>query len=119
LRQVFPVAFHGGERNEREEFFLTLELGLSNDPPLSGFVPSPNTQPSPPGALPDSKTGAVTNGPVQIYHLGIWFNTPEDATAAGCKGVVPTPFTSNHRAGPQILNTGTFPNNAGPLLQLQ
>jgi hypothetical protein len=82
-------------------------------------LPSPNTQPSPPGVLPDSKTGAVTNGPVQIYHLGIWFNTPEDATAAGCKGVVPTPFTSNHRAGPQILNTGTFPNDAGPLLQLQ
>jgi hypothetical protein len=85
----------------------------------SAALPSPNTQPSPPGVLPDSKTGAVTNGPVQIYHLGIWFNTPEDATAAGCKGVVPTPFTSNHRAGPQILNTGTFPNNAGPLLQLQ
>jgi hypothetical protein len=70
-------------------------------------------------AYPTPRRGAVTNGPVQIYHLGIWFNTPEDATAAGCKGVVPTNFTSNHRAGPQILNTGTFPNDAGPLLQLQ
>jgi hypothetical protein len=57
--------------------------------------------------------------PVQIYHLGIWFNDPNDAIKAGCKGVVPTPFTSNHHAGPQILNTGTFPDNAGPLLQLQ
>jgi hypothetical protein len=65
----------------------------------SAALASPNTQPSPPGVLPHSKTGAVTNGPVQIYHLGIWFNTPEDATAAGCKGVVPTPFTSNHRGG--------------------
>jgi hypothetical protein len=85
----------------------------------SAALKSPNTIPSPPGVLPDSKTGAVTNGPVQIYHLGIWFNTPEDATAAGCQGVVPTPFTSNHRAGPQILNTGTFPDDHGPLLDLQ
>jgi hypothetical protein len=85
----------------------------------SAALPSPNTIPSPPGVLPDSKTGAVTKGPVQIYHLGIWFNTPEDAIAAGCQGVVPTPFTSNHRAGPQILNTGTFKDDHGPLLDLQ
>jgi hypothetical protein len=81
-------------------------------------LPSPNTIPSPPGVLPDSKTGAKVD-PVQIYHLGIWFNTPEDATNAGCQGVVPTPFTSNHRAGPQILNTGTFQDDHGPLLDLQ
>ena len=68
----------------------------------SAALPSPNTfNLALPECLPNSKTGAVTNGPVQIYPLGIWFNTPEDATAAGCKGVVPTPFTSNHRAGPQ------------------
>ena len=74
----------------------------------SAALSSPNTQPSPPEFLPDSKTGAVTNGPVQIYHLGIWFNTPEDATAAGCKGVVPTPFTSitarGHRSSTRVLS---------------
>jgi hypothetical protein len=81
-------------------------------------IPSPNTQPSPPGVLPDDNKGAKFN-PIQVYHLGIWFNTPEDAMNAGCKGVVATPFTSNHRAGPQILNTGNFKDDHGPLLDLQ
>lgn len=81
-------------------------------------LPSPNTIPSPPGVVPDDPKGAKV-GPVQIYHLGIWFNDPKDATKAGCTNVTATPFTSNHDAGPQVLNTGTYPDNAGPLLQLQ
>jgi hypothetical protein len=51
---------------------------------------------------------------VQIYHLGIWFNTPEDALKAGCPGTATT-FTSDHRAGIQVLNTAIFPDNEGPL----
>jgi hypothetical protein len=80
-------------------------------------LPSPQVFTNPP--FPDSKTGADTNGPVQIYHLGIWFNDPNDAKKAGCTNVTTTPFTSNHQAGPQVLNTGTYPDNKGPLLQLQ
>ena len=30
-----------------------------------------------------------------------------------------TPFNGEHNAGIQILNTGTFPDNAGPLFHLQ
>jgi hypothetical protein len=80
-------------------------------------LPSANIFPSPPAVLPQSKTGAQVD-PVQIYHLGIWFNDHNDAIKAGCPGNQ-TPFTSNHDAGIQILNTGTFPDNAGPLLQIQ
>ena len=83
-----------------------------------GAVPSRDVFPSPPAVVPDSKTGAVTNGAVQLYHLGIWFNTPEDAAKAGCPANA-TPFTSDHRAGIQVLNTATFPDNEGPLFHIQ
>ena len=82
-----------------------------------GAVPSRNVFPSPPAVVPNSTTGAVTNGAVQIYHLGIWFNTPEDAAKAGCPATA-TPFTSDHRAGIQVLNTATFPDNEGPLFHV-
>ena len=81
-------------------------------------LPAPNTIPSPPGVLPDDPKGTKVD-PVQIYHLGIWFNDPNDAKKAGCTNVTATPFTSNHDAGPQVLNTGTFPDDHGPLLDLQ
>jgi len=77
-------------------------------------IPSVNNHPSPPGVLPNSTTGAQVN-PVQINHLGIWFDQPQDATKAGCTNVTGTPFTSNHDAGPQVLNTGNYPDDAGPL----
>ena len=83
-----------------------------------GAVPSRDVFPAPPAVLAQSKTGAVTNGPVQLYHLGIWFNTPEDAVKAGCPGTATT-FTSNHDAGIQVLNTATFPNDEGPLFHIQ
>ena len=83
-----------------------------------GAVPSPDTFPAPPAVLAEPKTGAVTNGPVQIYHLGIWFNSPDDAVKAGCPGTATT-FTSNHDAGIQVLNTATFPDAAGPLSHVQ
>ena len=82
-----------------------------------GAVPSRNVFPSPPAVVPNSTTGALTNGPVQIYHLGIWFNTPDDARKAGCPDTATT-FTSNHDAGIQVLNTATFPDNQGPLFNV-
>ena len=82
-----------------------------------GAVPSPDVFPAPPAVLAQSKTGAVTNGPVQIYHLGVWFNSPDDAVKAGCPGTATT-FTSNHDAGIQVLNTATFPDDQGPLFHV-
>jgi hypothetical protein len=80
-------------------------------------LPSPNIFPKPPAFLAQSKTGAQVD-PVQIYHLGLWFNDANDAVKAGCPGNH-TPFNGEHNAGIQILNTGTFPDNQGPLLNLQ
>ena len=82
-----------------------------------GAVPSKDVFPAPPAVLAQSKTGALTNGPVQLYHLGIWFNTPDDAVKAGCPATATT-FTSNHDAGIQVLNTATFPDNEGPLFHV-
>lgn len=56
-------------------------------------------------------------GPVQIYHLGLWFNNPADAVKAGGPGTV-TPFNGEHRGGVQVLNTSNFVG-AGPLSAIQ
>jgi hypothetical protein len=80
-------------------------------------LPSPDIFKSPPANLPQSTTGAKVD-PVQIYHLGLWFNSADDAVKAGCPGNH-TPFNGEHNAGIQILNTGGFPDNQGPLLQLE
>ena len=82
-----------------------------------GAVPSRDVFPSPPAVVPNSTTGAVTNGAVQIYHLGVWFNTPDDAVKAGCPGTATT-FTSNHDAGIQVLNTANYSDDAGPLMSV-
>ena len=52
--------------------------------------------------------------PIQMYHLGLWFNSPVDAQAAGCPGTV-TPFNGVHNAGIQVLNTSNFADDHGPL----
>jgi hypothetical protein len=56
--------------------------------------------------------------PVHQYHLGIWFNSPKDATAAGCQSAV-TPFNGEHNAGVQALSTRNFPPLAGPLSKIK
>ena len=68
----------------------------------------------------DDETFILNPGPVavQTNHLGIWFADPADAVKAGCAGTA-TPFDGDHNAGIQVLNTGNFPDNHGPLLNLQ
>jgi hypothetical protein len=73
---------------------------------------------NPPSAvIPEATIGVQTN-PVQLYHLGLWFNSPADAAKAGCPSTK-TPFNGEHNAGIQVLNTATFPENAGPLIHLK
>jgi hypothetical protein len=55
---------------------------------------------------------------VQMYHLGLWFDTAADAAKAGCPATR-TPFNGEHNAGIQVLNTATFPDLQGPLSFLQ
>jgi len=66
--------------------------------------------------FPDADHNPATE-PVHTYHLGLWFNSPADAVAAGCPGTV-TRFDGDHDAGIQVLNTSTFDNLAGPLFQV-
>jgi hypothetical protein len=69
-----------------------------------GAVPAPQVFTKPP--FPDANQG-VKVGPVQLYHLGLWFNSPADAAKAGCANTV-TPFNGEHNAGIQVLNTSSF-----------
>ena len=68
-------------------------------------------------AFPDATSNPQT-GPVHTYHLGLWFNSSNDAVSVGCPGAV-TPFNGEHNAGVQVLNTSQFPNAEGPLRQVK
>jgi hypothetical protein len=80
--------------------------------PGSGAAPVVHDQPP----FPDANTNPSTP-PVHTFHLGLWFNSPADAVAAGCPGTV-TPFNGDHTAGIQVLSTRNFPDLEGPLRQL-
>jgi hypothetical protein len=60
--------------------------------------------------------------PIHTFHLGLWFNSPADATTAGCPGGT-TPFNGDHTAGVQVLKTkndvGGANNGPGPLGRIQ
>jgi hypothetical protein len=66
-------------------------------------------------AFPDASLGPVT-GRIHTYHLGLWFNSPTDGAKAGAPGT--TPFNGEGDAGVQVLNTGEFPDLAGPLIKI-
>lgn len=56
--------------------------------------------------------------PINTFHLGFWFNNPNDANVDGCVFDVtkPTPFNGEHVAGPVAFITAPNANtNLGPL----
>jgi hypothetical protein len=55
--------------------------------------------------------------PVHTLHLGLWFGSPEEATAAGCPDT-PTKFDGDHKAGIQAFSTRNFPALKGPLSRI-
>ena len=68
-------------------------------------------------ANPGSPTGAPLVPPTHTFHVGFWFDKPEDAAACGFDPTKPTPFNSVHSAGPNAMIS--VPNPAtgqGPLL---
>jgi hypothetical protein len=90
---------------------------------IETFIVAPGTVPAPvvhdKQPFPDANTNPPT-APVHTFHLGLWFNSPEDAAAAGCPNAV-TPFNGDHTAGIQILSTRNFLDigtGIGPLSQL-
>jgi hypothetical protein len=87
---------------------------------IETFAVAPNVAPAPQvhsSPIPDA-TANPAFGPVHTYHLGLWFNSPSDAVAAGCPGAT-TPFNGDHTAGVQALSTRNFGDQTGPLRQLQ
>ena len=93
---------------------FNIETFIVSQPP--GNVPSPIVFDNmPPNGFPDGTPGPETE-PIHTYHLGLWFNSPQDAQKAGGPNTV-TRFNGEHNAGVQVLNTQTadFPDDFGPL----
>jgi len=79
-----------------------------------GAAPAPDVHPG--GQFPDATSNPPT-APVHTFHLGLWFNSPDDAAKAKCANTE-TPFNGDHTAGIQVLNTSNFAADQGPLRQL-
>jgi len=83
---------------------------------IETFAVAPGSAPAPAvfnGPFPDATLNPGFN-PIQMYHLGLWFNSPTDAQNAKCPATV-TPFNGEHNAGIQVLNTSNYPDDHGPL----
>ncbi len=88
---------------------------------IETFIVAPDSASAPQvhtdSPFPDDYENPST-GPIHTYHLGVWFNSAEDAGSAGCPDIA-TPFNGEHDAGIQVLNTANFPDDQGPLAELE
>lgn len=92
-------------RFNNETFAVAQPPGNAPAPVLHSVPPFPDASFNPPFE------------PVHMFHLGLWFDSPDDAAMAGCPNTV-TRFNGAHNAGIQAMNTGTFPDDQGPLRQV-
>ena len=86
---------------------------------IETFAVAPGSAPAPVvsnGPFPDASLNPPFN-PIQMYHLGLWFDSPQAAQTAGCPATI-TPFNGEHNAGIQVLNTSNFADNQGPLREV-
>jgi hypothetical protein len=61
----------------------------------------------------DADTGLA---PTNTFHLGFWFNNPQDAAQCGFDVTHPTPFNGDHRAGPlAMISLPDAQTRLGPL----
>jgi len=66
--------------------------------------------------LPGSVTGAPLVPPTHTFHVGFWFDGPQDAAACGFDPTKSTPFNSEHKAGPNAMISLPDPaTGLGPL----
>jgi hypothetical protein len=66
---------------------------------------------------PGSPTAAPLVPPTHTFHVGFWFDKPEDAASCGFDPSKPTPFNSEHKAGPNAMISVPDPvSGQGPLL---
>jgi hypothetical protein len=113
----FGVAWYQSDldTNHRGEGSVTVQgrfnhetFSLSQGGPDNGSDPLQNL------TGPAVKDTNVKFRPTSQFHVGLWFNSADDAAAAGCPGTV-TPFNGEQHAGVQILSTRNFPADHGPL----
>ena len=53
--------------------------------------------------------------PTNTFHVGFWFNNPDDAVSCGFNPNKPTPFNGEHKAGPLAMISLPAVNGLGPL----
>ena len=54
--------------------------------------------------------------PTHTFHVGFWFNKPEDAEACGFDPTKPTPFNGEQKAGPNaMISVPNSSTDLGPL----
>ena len=59
---------------------------------------------------------AVSLPPTHTFHVGFWFNNPQDAVPCGFNASTPTPFNGEHNAGPNaMISVPDATTNLGPL----
>jgi hypothetical protein len=66
--------------------------------------------------FPDQVGNNPVTAPVHTFHVGLWFDSPEDAAAAQCDDTE-TPFNGDHTAGIQALRSVPV-GDLGPLAQI-
>jgi hypothetical protein len=66
--------------------------------------------------VPDTTPPVTRVPPTNTFHVGFWFNNPEDAASCGFNPSKPTPFNGEHKAGPlAMISIPVPPVNLGPL----
>ena len=111
----FGVAWYQGDiqtdKNGRGHQEFVGRFNIETFSFAQSSAPAPVVFPN--GVLPDASVNPAFN-PIQMYHLGLWFDSFQAAQAAGCPATV-TPFNGTHNAGIQVLNTSNFADDHGPL----
>lgn len=113
-KSPFGVAMYEGRirtgRSGRGQRHFVGRFSIETFAVAAGSAPAPVVFNGP---FPDASLNPPFN-PIQMYHLGLWFDSPQAAQSAGCPATV-TPFNGTHNAGIQVLNTSNFPDDMGPL----
>ena len=59
---------------------------------------------------------AASLAPTHTFHVGFWFNNPQDAVPCGFNASAPTPFNGEQNAGPNaMISVPDATTNLGPL----
>jgi hypothetical protein len=89
---------HGVGKARIETILLDQIFGLDADP------------------IPESNPSTPRVAPTNTFHVGFWFNNPQDAVPCGFNASKPTPFNGEHKAGPlAMISLPVPPANLGPL----